>query len=123
MRPHIEALSKIADCYISAYPNAGLPNEFGEYDQDGDEMSGYVKEFALSGMVNIIGGCCGTSPEHIKCMADAVSKIKPRNINKQSRYAMYSGLEPLIVRDDLNFINVGERTLSLIHISEPTRPY
>lgn len=110
MRPHIEALSKIADCYISAYPNAGLPNEFGEYDQDGDEMSGYVKEFALSGMVNIIGGCCGTSPDHIKCMADAVNKIKPRNKNKQSRYAMYSGLEPLIVRDDLNFINVGERT-------------
>lgn len=78
MRPHIEALAGIADCYISAYPNAGLPNEFGEYDQDGEEMSGYVKEFASSGFVNIIGGCCGTSPEHIQCMAEAVQGLPTR---------------------------------------------
>ena len=110
MRPHIEALSNIADCYISAYPNAGLPNEFGEYDQDGDEMSGYVKEFATSGFVNIIGGCCGTSPEHIRCMADAVQSVTPRKKTDGLPYTLYSGLEPLIVRENLNFINVGERT-------------
>lgn len=110
MRPHIEALSNIADCYISAYPNAGLPNEFGEYDQDGDEMSGYVKEFATSGFVNIIGGCCGTSPEHIRCMSDAVKAVTPRKKTDGLPYTLYSGLEPLIVRENLNFINVGERT-------------
>ena len=110
MRPHIQALANIADCYISAYPNAGLPNEFGEYDQDGDEMSGYVKDFATSGFVNIIGGCCGTSPEHIQCMAEAVQDVAPRKRNEPSKYAQYSGLEPLIVRENLNFINVGERT-------------
>lgn len=110
MRPHIQALANIADCYISAYPNAGLPNEFGEYDQDGEEMSGYVKDFAASGFVNIIGGCCGTSPEHIQCMAEAVQDVAPRKRNEPSKYAQYSGLEPLIVRENLNFINVGERT-------------
>ncbi|BDS13961.1 methionine synthase [Aureispira anguillae] len=110
MRPHIEALAGIADCYISAYPNAGLPNEFGEYDQDGEEMSGYVKEFASSGFVNIIGGCCGTSPEHIQCMAEAVQGLPTRKKNQPSIYTQYSGLEPLIVRENLNFINVGERT-------------
>lgn len=110
MRPHIEALSNIADCYISAYPNAGLPNEFGEYDQDGAEMSGYVKDYAQSGFVNIIGGCCGTSPEHIQYMNDAVQGLKPRHKINSSPYTQYSGLEPLIVRENINFINVGERT-------------
>ncbi|MCH2021820.1 MAG: methionine synthase [Saprospiraceae bacterium] len=110
MRPHIEALSNISDCYISAYPNAGLPNEFGEYDQDGKEMSTYIKDFATSGFVNIIGGCCGTSPEHIQYMAEVISGITPRKRNKPSNHAQYSGLEPLIVRENLNFINVGERT-------------
>jgi 5-methyltetrahydrofolate--homocysteine methyltransferase len=110
MRPHVEALSNIADCYISAYPNAGLPNEFGEYDQDGDEMSGYIKDFASSGFVNIVGGCCGTSPEHIQCMAEAVQGLSTRKKNEPSKYTQYSGLEPLIVRENLNFINVGERT-------------
>ncbi|MDC0230678.1 methionine synthase [Aureispira] len=110
MRPHIEALSNISDCYISAYPNAGLPNEFGEYDQDSKEMSNYIKDFATSGFVNIIGGCCGTSPEHIQCMAETVEGITPRKKNDSTKYAQYSGLEPLIVRENLNFINVGERT-------------
>jgi len=110
MRPHIEALANISDCYISAYPNAGLPNEFGEYDQDGKEMGTYIKDFASSGFVNIIGGCCGTSPEHIQCMAEVVQGITPRKKNDVSKYAQYSGLEPLIVRENLNFINVGERT-------------
>ncbi len=110
MRPHIEALSNIADCYISAYPNAGLPNEFGEYDQDGVEMSTYIKDFAASGFINIVGGCCGTSPDHIQYMTETVNGMSPRKKNDSSPYAQYSGLEPLIVRENLNFINVGERT-------------
>ncbi len=110
MRPHIEALSKISDCYISAYPNAGLPNEFGEYDQDGEEMSTYIHDFAASGLVNIIGGCCGTSPEHIQCMAEAVQGLPTRKRTPSMTYAQYSGLEPLIARENVRFINVGERT-------------
>ena len=110
MRPHIEALSNISNCYVSAYPNAGLPNEFGEYDQDGKEMSGYIKDFATSGFVNIIGGCCGTAPEHIQNMVEVVEGVVPRKKNDKSKYSEYSGLEPLIARENLNFINVGERT-------------
>ncbi len=110
MRPHIESLSKIADCYISSYPNAGLPNEFGEYDQDGEEMGGYIKDFATAGFVNLIGGCCGTSPEHIQQMAKVVKDIAPRKKNPPATASTYSGLEPLIVRENFNFINIGERT-------------
>ena len=110
MRPHIEALSKLADCNISAYPNAGLPNEFGEYDQDADEMGGYIQDFALSSFVNIVGGCCGSTPDHISQMAEVVSKIKPRVIPTVEPISMYSGLEPLFVREDAMFINIGERT-------------
>ncbi|GJM35351.1 MAG: methionine synthase [Saprospiraceae bacterium] len=110
MRPHLEALSKIADCYVHAYPNAGLPNEFGEYDQGAEEMRNYIRDFAQSGFVNLIGGCCGTTPEHIKAMADAVQTITPRVIPKSIPYTMLSGLEPLIIRPNTNFVNVGERT-------------
>lgn len=110
MRPHIEALSKLADCYISAYPNAGLPNELGGYDQGADEMGGYIQDFAQDGLVNIVGGCCGTSPEHIEAIANVVRNLKPRTRNEASTLSMYSGLEPLIVRENFNFINIGERT-------------
>ena len=110
LRPYIETLSKIADCNISAYPNAGLPNEFGEYDQTAAEMREYIRDFADSGFVNIIGGCCGTTPEHIGAMVDAVKDIAPRSIPEVEHLSMYSGLEPLIVRPELNFINIGERT-------------
>lgn len=110
LRPYIETLSKIADCNISAYPNAGLPNEFGEYDQTAQEMQAYIRDFASSGFVNIIGGCCGTTPEHIKAMVEAVKEIPTRKIPHPEKLSMYSGLEPLIVRPDLNFINIGERT-------------
>ncbi|MCB9307763.1 MAG: methionine synthase [Lewinellaceae bacterium] len=110
MRPHLEALSGIADCYISAYPNAGLPNEFGEYDQTPHEMCGFVEEFAASGFVNIVGGCCGTTPGHIRDIAGHVKNITPRKPAATSKYSMYSGLEPLIVRENSNFINIGERT-------------
>jgi 5-methyltetrahydrofolate--homocysteine methyltransferase len=110
MRPHIEALSDIADCYISAYPNAGLPNEFGEYDQEPEEMRNYIRDFADSGFVNIIGGCCGTTPEHIQLMAEAVEGLPPRKVTPSPEYTLLSGLEPLIIRPETNFVNVGERT-------------
>ncbi len=110
MRPHIEALSDIADCFVSAYPNAGLPNEFGEYDQGAEEMKNYIRDFASSGFVNIIGGCCGTTPAHIRAMAEAVQGLSPRQIPELKPYAMLSGLEPLVIRPDTNFVNVGERT-------------
>ncbi len=110
MRSYIEALSKIADCNISAYPNAGLPNEFGEYDQDADEMKKYIADFASSGFVNIIGGCCGTTPDHIRAMAEAVKGIPPRKIPVVKKYTQLSGLEPLVIRPGINFVNIGERT-------------
>ncbi len=110
MRPHIEALSQIADCFVSAYPNAGLPNEFGEYDQEAEEMKAYIRDFAQSGFVNIIGGCCGTTPAHIRAMAAAVQGIPPRQVPQAPAYTMLSGLEPLIIRPETNFVNVGERT-------------
>ncbi len=110
MRPHLEALAKIANTYVHAYPNAGLPNEFGEYDQDGEEMKEYIRDFVESNFVNIVGGCCGTTPEHISAMAEAVKDLKVRPIPEVEQYSMLSGLEPLIIREESNFINVGERT-------------
>jgi len=110
MRPHLEDLSGISDCFVSAYPNAGLPNEFGEYDQEPEEMRNYIREFASSGLVNMIGGCCGTTPDHIKLMAEAVAGLPARKPSKRSEYAMLSGLEPLVIRPETNFVNVGERT-------------
>jgi 5-methyltetrahydrofolate--homocysteine methyltransferase len=110
MRPHLEALAKIANCFVSAYPNAGLPNEFGEYDQTPHEMCSFVEDFAQSGFVNITGGCCGTTPAHIADIAQHVAHISPRQPQEATPYSMYSGLEPLIVREETNFINIGERT-------------
>ncbi len=110
MRPYLKVLAKKADCYVSAYPNAGLPNEFGEYDQEAEEMSQYIREFAESNFVNIIGGCCGTTPAHIKAMADGVAGLKPRERAKPIPYTSLSGLEPLVIRPETNFVNVGERT-------------
>lgn len=110
MRPHVEALSNIADVFVSAYPNAGLPNEFGQYDQTAEEMQAYIRDFAASGFVNMIGGCCGTTPEHIRAMAEAVKGLPPRQIPQVPAYTMLSGLEPLIIRPETNFVNVGERT-------------
>jgi 5-methyltetrahydrofolate--homocysteine methyltransferase len=111
LRPHLKDLAAIADVNISAYPNAGLPNEFGEYEQTPEEMKEYIKDFVHSGFVNIVGGCCGTTPEHIKAMGIAIEGLKPRKKPlKDKPLSMYSGLEPVIVRENLNFINVGERT-------------
>jgi 5-methyltetrahydrofolate--homocysteine methyltransferase len=110
MRPHLEALSNIADCYVHAYPNAGLPNEMGEYDQTPHEMCGYIDDFVASGFVNIVGGCCGTTPEHIRHMAAHVASIAPAVRESKPSYMMLSGLEPLIIRPETNFVNIGERT-------------
>ena len=110
LRPYLNELSKIADCYVSAYPNAGLPNELGEYDQGPDEMANLIRDFLANNMVNLIGGCCGTTPKHIEAMATAASEYAPRPIPTIRPISQYAGLEPLNVRDDLNFINIGERT-------------
>ena len=110
LRPYLNELSKIADCYVSAYPNAGLPNELGEYDQGPDEMANLIRDFLANNMVNLIGGCCGTTPKHIQAMATAASEYAPRPIPTIRPISQYAGLEPLNVRDDLNFINIGERT-------------
>ncbi|MFZ2900495.1 MAG: methionine synthase [Saprospiraceae bacterium] len=110
MRPHLEALSNIANCAISAYPNAGLPNEFGGYDQTAEEMREYIRDFVSSGLVNIIGGCCGTTPKHIQAMAEAVKGMPARPIPERPVYTAFSGLEPMIIRPESNFVNIGERT-------------
>ena len=110
MRPWLSDLSKASETFVFAYPNAGLPNEFGEYDQTPSQMSKEIEGFAHDGLVNLVGGCCGTTPEHIKSIAQAVSNIKPRSIPKIKSHTMLSGLEPLIIRPDSNFINIGERT-------------
>lgn len=110
MRPFIEELSSIASCYISLYPNAGLPNEFGGYDETAEMMADILKEFGEAGFYNFVGGCCGTTPVHIKAIAQAAKSIKPRVIPSVETYLRLSGLEPLIVRPESNFINVGERT-------------
>ncbi len=110
MRPFIEELSKIATCFTSLYPNAGLPNEMGEYDETAEFMSSVLSEFAESGFYNIVGGCCGTTPDHIKKIAEISSKFKPREIPKVEQYLRLSGLEPLVIRPETNFVNIGERT-------------
>lgn len=110
LRPYLETISNNTEFFTSAHPNAGLPNAFGEYDQTAEQMGGFIEEFISSGFVNIIGGCCGTTPEHIKEIAEIAQKYPPRTqpvINKLPRYA---GLEPLTVYKDSNFVNVGERT-------------
>ena len=110
MRPHLASISKVADCYVHAYPNAGLPNELGAYDQGPEEMQAYIREFCESGLVNIIGGCCGTTPDHIRAMADAVRDMAPRVLPEGQNLTQLSGLEPLVIRENTNFVNVGERT-------------
>ena len=110
LRPYVEELANKADCLVSAHPNAGLPNEFGEYDETPEETGNIVAEFAQSGLVNIVGGCCGTSPDHIKSIADKVSGLKPRVIPEIPKACRLSGLEPFNITEDSLFVNVGERT-------------
>ena len=110
IRPFLDALSTVADTLVSVYPNAGLPNEFGEYDQSPEAMAKIIKEFSDSGLVNLVGGCCGTTPDHIKAIANAVEDIQPRIIPDIAPLTKLSGLEPVTIRPESNFINVGERT-------------
>jgi 5-methyltetrahydrofolate--homocysteine methyltransferase len=110
MRPYVVEISRIADTYVCIYPNAGLPNEFGEYDQLAEEMAKVTGEFAEAGLVNILGGCCGTTPEHIKAMAEAAGRNVPRAIPEVSTEMRLSGLEPFTLTEDIRFVNVGERT-------------
>ncbi|WP_101759445.1 methionine synthase [Oceanicoccus sp. KOV_DT_Chl] len=110
LRQYVQTLATIADVRVSAHPNAGLPNEFGEYDETAEEMAAIVEEFAASGFLNIVGGCCGTTPEHIQAIADAVAKHPPRAIPDIKPATRISGLEPFVIDEDSLFVNVGERT-------------
>jgi 5-methyltetrahydrofolate--homocysteine methyltransferase len=110
MRPYIEELSQKAPFYISAYPNAGLPNQFGEYDETPEHMCHLVHDFVASGFVNIVGGCCGTTPDHIAHIAKDAAKGTPRKRPQIEPYLRLSGLEPVTLRPESNFMNVGERT-------------
>ncbi|MDA1245566.1 MAG: methionine synthase, partial [Proteobacteria bacterium] len=110
LRPHIAETSHLAQSYVSAHPNAGLPNEFGEYDQSPEEMASIIREFAASGFLNIVGGCCGTSPEHIAAMAAAIDGIPPRKIPAIEPACRLSGLEAFNISANSLFVNVGERT-------------
>ena len=110
IRPWLSELSNASDINVFVYPNAGLPNEFGEYDQSPTEMANIVKEFAESGLVNLVGGCCGTTPDHIKALVEAVEGKEPRLISKSKPLTKLSGLEPVTIRPESNFINIGERT-------------
>ena len=124
MRPYLAELARMAECYVTSYPNAGLPNAFGLYDEQPAETATLLRDFAESGFVNILGGCCGTTPEHIKAIAQAVNGVRPRALpdgswlvardagtpRDASPYAQFSGLETLTIRPDSNFQMIGERT-------------
>lgn len=110
MRPFIEEISDLASCFVSIYPNAGLPNEFGQYDETPEQMYEVLSDYAANGTFNIVGGCCGTTPDHIKAFSQISKLFKPRIPKQKSNLLSLSGLEPLVVREDSNFINIGERT-------------
>jgi 5-methyltetrahydrofolate--homocysteine methyltransferase len=110
LRPYLEELSNKGSFYISAYPNAGLPNQFGEYDQDAHTMGHQIEDFLKAGFINIVGGCCGTTPDHIRRIAELAKTAKPRKKPQRDTLMHLSGLEPLTLRPESNFMNVGERT-------------
>jgi len=110
LRPHIQTLSNIANTFVSAHPNAGLPNEFGEYDETAEETAALLEGFAKAGILNIVGGCCGTTPEHIRQIANMVANFPPRDIPEIPPACRLSGLEPFNITKDSLFVNVGERT-------------
>lgn len=110
LRPYLEELSNKGSFYISAYPNAGLPNQFGEYDQDAHTMGHQIEDFLKAGFINIVGGCCGTTPDHIRRIAELARNAKPRKKPQGDTLMHLSGLEPLTLRPESNFMNVGERT-------------
>lgn len=110
IEPYLEELSQKASCYVSVYPNAGLPNQFGEYDESAAEMAKTITTFAKKGLLNIVGGCCGTTPQHINAIANAVKEYSPRIVPVFEPLTKLSGLEALTIRKESNFINIGERT-------------
>jgi len=110
MRNYISELSRIANVPVSVHPNAGLPNEFGQYDETPEHTAKVLGEFAAEGMLNIVGGCCGTTPDHIRAIAEEVAKYEPREVAEGNKYLHLSGLEPLIVKPESMFVNIGERT-------------
>ena len=110
MRPYIAEMSRIADTFVSCYPNAGLPNAFGEYDESPDRQASYIADFADAGLVNLVGGCCGTAPPHIAAMARVVEGKPPRVVPEIPVATRLAGLEPLNITDDSLFVNIGERT-------------
>jgi len=110
MRAHIQEIGKVADTFVCAYPNAGLPNEFGLYDESPEAMAGMIAEFADAGLVNLVGGCCGSTPAHIRAIAEAVDGKAPRAIPEIEPRMRLAGLEPFVLTSDIPFVNVGERT-------------
>jgi 5-methyltetrahydrofolate--homocysteine methyltransferase len=110
MRPFVEDLSQIATTWVSCYPNAGLPNEFGAHDEQPHDTSRFLGAFAQDGLVNLVGGCCGTTPEHVRQIAAAVEGVAPRQLPRPPRVPSFSGLEPFAITEDTNFVLIGERT-------------
>ncbi|HMS67856.1 MAG TPA: methionine synthase, partial [Saprospiraceae bacterium] len=110
MKPYVGALAKIASCFVSVYPNAGLPNEMGQYDESPEYMASQLKEFLEDGFVNILGGCCGTTPDHIRAFAEIAKAYSPRIPAEKSNQLRLSGLEPMVLTEEMAFVNVGERT-------------
>jgi 5-methyltetrahydrofolate--homocysteine methyltransferase len=110
MRPYLERLANVADSRISCYPNAGLPNELGEFDETPAMMAGFVRDFAKQGWVNIVGGCCGSTPAHIKAIGEAIAGVAPRKHREPKRVTQYAGNEPFVFRENNPFVMVGERT-------------
>jgi 5-methyltetrahydrofolate--homocysteine methyltransferase len=110
MRPYVEILSRVADTHVSCHPNAGLPNAFGGYDETPESMGAMLREFAEAGFLNVVGGCCGTNPDHLRAIAKAVEGVAPRVVPERPKALYLSGLEPMFIDDDSLFVNVGERT-------------
>jgi 5-methyltetrahydrofolate--homocysteine methyltransferase len=110
MRPFVEDLSRVASTYVGCYPNAGLPNQFGEHDEQPDDTSRFLNEFARDGLVNVVGGCCGTTPDHIRAIADTTRGLAPRRVPGRQARPLFSGLEPFVIGPDTGFVMVGERT-------------
>jgi len=110
MREHLAEIADAADTLICAYPNAGLPNAFGQYDESPEMMAAQIAGFAADGLVNIVGGCCGSTPDHIRAIAEAVRTFKPRTVQKVAPLMRLSGLEPFTLTSDIRFVNIGERT-------------
>jgi 5-methyltetrahydrofolate--homocysteine methyltransferase len=110
MKPYMRELARIATCYLSCYPNAGLPNEFGQYDETAAQTARLLEDFAAEGLFNIVGGCCGTTPDHVRALAQAVSKYPPRPLPQVKKALRLSGLEAVTIDENTNFVNIGERT-------------